>query len=149
MYVVLPQDAHTMQTFLANLTPERFESLQASLKTQEGTIELPRFTIEYDTTLNATLSKLGMAEAFGGRANFDGIHTSPPPLAISEVRHASFLKVDEEGTEAAAVTSIGVKALAMRPGPPPFQMIVDRPFWLGIRDERDGQLLFTGIINTP
>lgn len=149
MYVVLARDAKTMQTFLTGLTPEYFDSLRTALSTRHGTIELPRFTIEYDTTLNTELAKLGMGEAFSDHANFDGIHQSPPQLAVSEVRHASFLKVDEEGTEAAAVTSIGMKALAVAPGPPPFHMVVDRPFWLGIRDEQTGQMLFTGVINAP
>jgi serpin B len=90
-----------------------------------------------------------MGIAFGRAANFDGIHPAPPPLQISEVRHASYLKVDEEGTEAAAVTTVGVVALAIRANVAPFTMIVDRPFFLAIRDEHSGQILFTGTIADP
>ena len=148
MYVVLPQDSSGMQSFLSQLTPDTFTSLVSSLHTQQGTIELPRFTITYDATLNAVLTKLGMGIAFGDHANFDGI-CKTPRIQISEVRHASFLKVDEEGTEAAAATSVGMRAMAARIEPPPFHMVVDHPFFLAIRDERNGQLLFTGTIAKP
>jgi serine protease inhibitor len=148
MYVVLPQDADQMQSFLSQLTPDSFTSLVSSLHTQPGTIELPRFTIDYNATLNAVLTKLGMGIAFGNEANFDGIRKTPR-IQISEVRHASFLKVDEEGTEAAAATSVGMRAMAARIEPAPFHMVVDRPFFVAIRDERNGQVLFTGIISKP
>ncbi len=148
MYVVLPQDSNGMQSFLSQLTPDTFTMLVSSLHSQRGTIELPRFTITYDATLNAVLTKLGMGIAFGNDANFDGIRKTPR-IQISEVRHASFLKVDEEGTEAAAATSVGIRAMAARIEPPPFHMVVDHPFFLAIRDERNGQLLFTGTIAKP
>jgi len=148
MYVVLPQDAARMQSFLQQLTPEVFTNLATSLQTRGGTIELPRFTIKYGATLNTILAKLGMGIAFGSGANFKGINETRP-LAISEVRHASFLSIDEEGTEAAAATSVGIRALAMRVEPPPFHMVVDRPFFVAIRDERNGQILFTGAIAEP
>ncbi len=119
-----------------------------SLQTAHGTIELPRFTIKFGATLNTALRKLGMGIAFGDTADFAGIQKSRR-LEISEVRHASFLRVDEEGTEAAAATSIGIRPLAMRVEPPPFHMIVDRPFFVAIRDERSGQILFTGRIDDP
>jgi len=148
MYVVLPQDASQMKSFLSQLSADTFTTLVSSLRTQQGAIELPRFTMTYDTTLNAILSKLGMGIAFGSNANFDGIRKSPR-MQISEVRHASFLKVDEEGTEAAAATSVGIRAMAARIEPQPFHMVVDHPFFLAIRDERNGQFLFTGTIAKP
>lgn len=109
---------------------------------------MPRFTITWSATLNDILTKLGMGIAFSGSANFDGIHKGQR-LQISEVRHASFLKVDEEGTEAAAATIIGIRPTVARIEPPPFHMIVDRPFFVAIRDERSGQVLFTGVIGDP
>ncbi len=148
MYVVLPQDSSGLQSFLSQLTPDTFTALVSSLHSQRGTIELPRFTITYDATLNSVLTKLGMGIAFGNNANFDGI-CKTPRMQISEVRHASFLKVDEEGTEAAAATSVGMRAMAVRIEPPPFHMVVNHPFFLAIRDERNGQLLFTGTIANP
>jgi serine protease inhibitor len=148
MYVVLPQDSDQMQSFLNQLTSDTFTALVSSLRSQRGTIELPRFTLDYSATLNDVLRKLGMGIAFSDHANFEAIRKSPR-IQISEVRHASFLKVDEEGTEAAAATSVGMRAMAARIEPPPFHMIVDHPFFLAIRDERNGQLLFTGTIAKP
>jgi serpin B len=89
-----------------------------------------------------------MGIAFDAGADFSGIHQPPPRMQISEVRHASFLKVDEEGTEAAAATTTAVLALA-RPTTPPFRMVVDHPFFVAIRDERSGQILFMGVIAEP
>ncbi len=148
MYVVLPHDAAGMGPFLEQLTFGSFSSLISSLRQQKGTIELPRFTMEYSATLNSVLIKLGMGDAFGSSANFRNINKTRP-LQISEVRHASFLKVDEEGTEAAAATSVGIRAAAVMVAPPPFHMVVDHPFFIAIRDERDGQVLFTGFIANP
>jgi serine protease inhibitor len=149
MYVVLPQDADAMRTFLQQLSSDGFSNLMASLHDARGTIELPRFTITYDATLNATLKKLGMGIAFAENADFSGIHRPPPAMRISDVRHASFLKVDEEGTEAAAATSVGIVAAVARPPVPPFHMVVDHPFFVAIRDERSGQILFTGVVSEP
>jgi len=148
MYVVLPQDTHRMHSFLQELTPDVFTKLVSTLHRSTGTIELPRFTIAYGEKLNSALKELGMKIAFSDSANFDGIHKTPPPLQISEVRHASFLKVDEEGTEAAAATSVSFGQTA-RFEPLAFHMVVDRPFFLAIRDERSGQLLFMGMIADP
>ncbi|MBV8116317.1 MAG: serpin family protein [Silvibacterium sp.] len=148
MYVVLPQDETRMRSFLDQLTPGSFTTLTSSLTAQKGTIELPRFTLEYSATLNSILRKLGMGPAFDTGANFQGINKMRP-LQISEVRHASFLRVDEEGTEAAAATGVGIRAAAVRVEPPPFHMVVDHPFFLAIRDERNGQVLFTGMIANP
>ena len=135
MYVVLPQDAARMQSFVEKLTPEAFTELLSSLRTQNGTIELPRFTTKYDATLNTVLKKLGMGIAFSDSANFNDISKAPKQFQISEVRHASFLSVDEEGTEAAAATSVGIRATAMRVEPPPFHMVVDHPFCVAIRED--------------
>ena len=67
---------------------------------------------------------------------------------ISSVLQSTYWKVDEEGSEAAAVTTIGVRAALMRPEQP-FQMIVDRPFFCAIEDRRSGALLFVGAIYDP
>jgi serpin B len=148
MYVVLPENSDRIQSFLDQLTPDTFTNLTMSLQTTHGTIELPRFTIKFGATLNTALKKLGMGIAFGDTADFTGIQKSGR-LQISQVRHASFLRIDEEGTEAAAATSIGIRPLAMRVEPPPFHMIVDRPFFVAIRDEHSGQILFAGRIDEP
>jgi serine protease inhibitor len=149
MYVVLPKDEATMRSFLQRLTAERFSTYVSSLESRSGTIDLPRFTINYRETLNKTLAKLGMRVAFENTADFSGIPRRPAQLGISEIRHASFLKVDEEGTEAAAATTTGIATASVRPVTQPFHMVVDHPFFVAIRDERSGQILFTGVIEQP
>jgi len=149
MYVVLPNDDATMRSFLQGLTAERFSAYISSLESRSGTIELPRFSITYRENLNKTLAKLGMGVAFENSADFSGIRQQPPRLRISEIRHASFLKVDEEGTEAAAATTTGMALASARPAAQPFHMVVDHPFFIAIRDERSGQILFVGVIEEP
>lgn len=149
MYVVLPKDSAALDTLVHGLTPSSFDSMVESLTTQKGTIELPRFQVSYDTKLNRALAKLGMGIAFTRAADFDNMHVPPPPIAIGEVDHVSYLQVNEAGTKAAAVTTIGMRATAIRVEPPPFTMVVDHPFLLAIRDERSKQLLFLGTIANP
>jgi serpin B len=71
---------------------------------------------------------------------------SSSPLYVSEVKHQSFVEVNEQGTEAAAVTT-GVMALAsFQQEPPPFQMIVDRPFLFAISEQQSKCILFIGVV---
>lgn len=149
MYVILPKDEAAMRSFLQGLTAERFSAYISSLQSSPGTIDLPRFSISYRETLNKTLTKLGMGVAFENSADFSGIRPRPAQLRISEIRHASFLKVDEEGTEAAAATTTGMALASARPVTQPFHMVVDHPFFVAIRDERSGQILFMGVIEEP
>ncbi len=147
-YIFLPRDADAMKSFLERLTAERLSKQIESLAGLPGTIELPRFSLNYHTSLNVTLAKLGMGIAFNRQADFSGISQRAAELRINDVEHASFLKVDEEGTEAAAATSTMV-APASIPSIRPFYMVVDHPFFMAIRDDRNGQLLFMGLINEP
>jgi serpin B len=149
MYVVLPSNDASLESFVQSLTPASFDALRNSLRNLKGTIQLPRFQLKFDALLNRTLAKLGMSVAFTSSADFSNIHAVPPRLAISEIHHASFLKVDEEGTQAAAVTTVGIRMTAIRVEPPPFAMVVDRPFVVAIRDEHSGALLFLGTVADP
>jgi serine protease inhibitor len=112
----------------------------------EGTILLPRFKMEYEKELSSQLTQLGMGPAFQDSAEFRGIGRG---LAISEVKHKTYVDVNEEGTEAAAVTSVGVRATAVHVEPPPFYMEVNRPFFFAIRDTQSGEVLFLGVVQNP
>ncbi|MFN0221656.1 serpin family protein [Paenibacillus sp. KR2-11] len=114
----------------------------------EGTIELPRLKLEASYDLIPSLKGLGMREAFGDRADFRGI--SDRSVMISEAAHKTYLRVDEQGTEAAAVTSIGVVKVSAEKGVgDPFHMTVNRPFLLAIQSSETGSLLFLGTIHKP
>jgi len=147
MYVVLPKDRTTLAALVERLTPASFDGLVGSLRTAKGTIGLPRFRMNFSQKINDELIGLGFSRAFSDAADFSDL--SSRRLKIGDVHHASYLNVDEKGTRAAAVTTVGVVALAMRHEPPPFSMIVDRPFLVAIRDESTGQLLFLGTIVSP
>jgi serpin B len=106
--------------------------------------------------LNEPLQILGMTRAFHpDGAQLTGMFSSAPgqPHAgrffISSVLQSTYWKVDEEGSEAAAVTTTGVRAAAGARPEQPFRMIVDRPFFCAIEDRRSGALLFVGAIYDP
>jgi serpin B len=82
----------------------------------------------------------------GDRADFSKMHPIPPNLYISEVKHKTFIEVNEEGTEAAAATSVEVGVTAM---PETFSMIIDRPFFFAIADDMTGTILFMGSVMQP
>ncbi len=112
----------------------------------EGTLLLPRFKMEYEKQLREALTQLGMGVAFQDDADLGGIG---PNLAISEVKHKTYVDVNEEGTEAAAVTSVGVRATSVRVEPRTFYMEVNRPFFFAIRDNQSGEVLFLGVVQKP
>jgi serine protease inhibitor len=145
-YVFLPKDdSGNLKDFYQTLTAENWEKWMSQFRKREGEIRLPRFKMDYEVTLNDALTALGMGEAFSDKANFSGIGKN---LAISTVKHKTFVEVSEEGTEAAAATSVGIVALSA-PAELPFSMIVDRPFFTCIRDNQTGSILFMGSIAAP
>jgi serpin B len=106
-------------------------------------IEIPRFKMEYEVQLKNTLIALGMAEFFGGlKTDFSPMTDSQ--VAVASVKHKTFVEVNEEGTEAAAVTVIELERSTTG-----FEMNVNRPFFCAIRDNTTGTILFMGTIVDP
>jgi serine protease inhibitor len=155
MDILLPTQSTSLDALEADLTPQHWKSWQAHYAPQPGAIELPRFELKADYHLNEALQSLGMRRAFKQDAQLTGLFTSESPQGgsgrffISYVRQSTFWKVDEEGSEAAAVTAAGVRATALARPVEPFRMIVDRPFFCAIEDRRSGALLFIGAIYDP
>jgi serpin B len=145
-YIFLPKQESDLPTFYENLNFDKWEKWISQLRNRDGFIRLPRFKTDYDVTLNDALKALGMSEAFSNQANFSGIGNH---VKISQVKHKTFVEVNEEGTEASAATSVGMVATAFREKPQPFRMIVDRPFFCAIRDHQTGSILFMGVITDP
>jgi serpin B len=155
-YIFLPKQNSNLNAFYQNLNVENWEKWMTQFSKQKGFIRLPRFKTHYEVKLDDALKTLGMEEAFSENANFSGMgkgnnfDISEVKHKISEVKHKTFLEVNEEGTEAAAVTSVQIESIMMaRPIQPPFQMIVDRPFFCAIRDNQTGSVLFMGSIIDP
>ncbi|HCF29099.1 MAG TPA: proteinase inhibitor I4 serpin, partial [Cyanobacteria bacterium UBA11049] len=105
LYVFLPSDRSSLTAFYQALNADNWEKWIAQFRNRQGSIRLPRFKINYDLTLNEALKALGMGVAFEPKADFSGIGDN---LALSEVKHKTFVEVNEEGTEAAAATSVGI-----------------------------------------
>src|SRR5665213_3273982 len=114
---------------------------------RKGTVELPRFKLKNSYNLNDALKTLGMPLAFTRQADFRGISTKG--LYIGWVKQKTFVEVNEQGTEAAAVTGIGMEAMAVHREPPPFRMVVDRPFMVALLEKKTGLILFLGAIVDP
>ncbi len=146
MLIFLPDEDSSLATFCGNLNAGTWESWVSRLSKQKGTISLPRFRVEYEAGLKDALTALGMGIAFTDRADFRNL--CDDPALISEVKHKTFVEVNEEGTEAAAATSVEF-ALTAAPTGRPFRMVVDRPFFCAIRDNETGTVLFMGAIVAP
>jgi serpin B len=152
MYVFLPDPGSNPAKLVSIMTGDKWERVtRPGFEHRDGTVVLPKFKLEYGVDLNQPLMAMGMKIAFNdrpGMADFSGI--SNRPLYISAVRQQTFVEVNEEGTEAAAVTGMSIPAGGIEMNPPPsFQMIMDRPFLFLIADEQTGTILFTGIIFEP
>ena len=117
-----------------------------SVDMRESTIELPKFELEYEIEYSSILKAMGMEIAFTPHtADLSGLsEQGQNNLYLDEVIHKVFIRVDEEGTEAAAVTSVGVMPTSMPP-----QMIVDRPFVFIIHERESGANLFMGKVKNP
>ncbi len=145
MYVLLPSKG--LGNLVSNLTTETWPRWIKHFASRKGTLELPRFKLENEYDLKPPLLAMGMRLAFSDHADFSRL--SDEPLYIDWIRQKTYVDVNEEGTEAAAVTGIGFRAMVVMREPPPFRMIVDRPFLIVIRDNQTGAILFIGAIMDP
>jgi serpin B len=149
MYLFLPDKGSRLEAFQKGLTAERWNQWMSRFREKEGRIVLPRFRLEYQADLKASLGALGLGVAFDRqRADFDDL--SPVrPLFIGEVTHKTFVEVNEEGTEAAAATAVATAAEGVPIRERPFYMVMDRPFFCAIRDNATGMVWFMGSIVEP
>ena len=141
MYIFLPTTNSNLNEFLEGLNTEKWIRWLSQFQNRKLKVMLPRFKLEYEATLNDTLEALGMEIAFGGGADFSGM--GPTGLFISEVRHKTFVEVNEQGTEAAAATAVIVEESEG----PVFQ--VNRPFFFVIHDIKTNTILFMGTVTEP
>jgi serine protease inhibitor len=156
MEVLLPAKSASLDALEVQLTPERWKDWQGLYTQRSGTIELPRFELRSNYRLNGPLQSLGIRRAFDPNgADLAGMlsstqgEPSTSRWSVSAVLQSTYWRVDEEGSEAAAVTTTEIRTTAVARPVEPFQMIVDRPFFCAIRDQRSGALLFVGAIHDP
>jgi serpin B len=146
MYIFLPKKNSNLDKFLKNLTSQNWQEWGNNFSKQEGFISIPKFKLEYEITLNDTLKSIGMTDIFSNYANFKKMTTEE--VFVNEVKHKTFIDVNEEGTEAAAVTSVGIRTTSVQINEP-FTMIVDRPFFYAICDNKTDTILFMGKVLNP
>jgi serine protease inhibitor len=153
MYVFLPRKMAGLPDFLRSLDETRWTPWMSRFDENMGEIALPKFETTYSKQLNDTLKAMGMRLAFDDtKADFSRISlhpTSATPLFIRDVEHKTWMKVDEEGTEAGAATSIVMELKSESATPHPFVMIVDHPFFFAITEQESGALLFAGVVMDP
>lgn len=147
MTVFLPREAENLDDFISNIDQIKLHSYLNNMNTSPVLLELPKFKLEYELNMKQVLENLGMGVAFiPGQADFsrivDGI-----PLVINKVLHKTFVQVDEEGTEAAAVTVVEIGYTSAGPGG--MVMRVDSPFVFLLRERQSGTILFIGKILNP
>jgi serpin B len=146
--VYLPKENRNLKAMLSQLNQNNWTTWVKNFRRREGLLKLPRFKTAYEIDLDQSLKVLGMASAFNAsQANFSQM-TSHSVL-VDSVKHKTFIDVNEEGTEASAVTSIGIRTTSAMPTNPPFQMIVNRSFFYTIRNEKTGTILFMGTMINP
>ena len=142
MEVVLPDEDVALDELLAELDLAMWQETVAQLEpSTPSQLALPRFELEWDAELNDALQELGIVSAFGGG---DFTPMSPANPWLDTVVQKTYIRVDEEGTEAAAVTG-GV--MTESAGPPP--LLVDRPFAFTVSDSQTGTILFLGTVHDP
>lgn len=153
MTVYLPNEKEDINTFVNDLSMDTLNSWESSFSNMEGLLRLPRFKTEYSVELIESLENLGIKLAFNKElADFGNmIEIKDQNVYIGEVKHKTYIDVTEEGTEAAAVTSVGMMETTAMPTEPEerFSMIVDRPFLFKIDDEKYNETLFIGVIIDP
>lgn len=144
MTIVMPGGENKVQDILPELNPTNLNTWLAGAKKTTWDLYMPKFKLEYEKKLNDMLTKLGMGVAFTSKANFSHMLEELGNLAISEVKHKTFVEVNEEGTEAAAVTSTGIMVTSLPPS-----VRIDRPFVFMIREKSSGAILFIGKLMQP
>lgn len=148
MKVILPKEQTDMDDFIQNMTIENWKKWKNEFSLKEGTVLLPKFQLKYEVDLNNSLQQLGMKNAFERNANFSKLIKEEVPLWIDKVKQVAYIDVNEEGTEAAAVTSIAIETTAFMEDET-FYMEVNRPFFIAIVDEKKDLILFMGLIENP
>ncbi|KAM6168000.1 uncharacterized protein O8D03_008265 [Erethizon dorsatum] len=148
MFVLLPDEVDGLQKLEDNLTGEKlmeWTSLQNMAKLKVH-LHLPRFKVEESYDLNTVLTDMGMVKAFSAKdADFSGMSRNGG-LVVSQVKHKSFVEVNEEGTEAAAATGV---EMGFTSSPVYEDFHCDHPFLFFIKQNENNSILFFGRVSSP
>lgn len=148
MTVLVPDEGRALSELINALDAAQWQSWSQQFVRREGDVFLPRFRLRYRAGLNEALVALGIERAFAPeRADFRNM--ADEPLFINAVRHEAFLEVNEQGSEAAAATTVEMGITAFMPETERFVLRADRPFLVVIEDRRVNVPLFLGAVFDP
>ncbi len=146
MTILLPEEGKSLNDLVENMTDQNWKTWTESFyEKKDYSIYIPKFKFEYKKKLNDALISLGLGNAFSGTADFTKINPQGN-LSISEVMHKTFIEVNEEGTEAAAVTSVTIRLTSIGPSD---EFRADHPFIFVIREQSTGAIMFMGKVIEP
>lgn len=145
MDVIVPDGQNGIKTVLPAINETSFNGWLEQMVTTKTDLSFPRFKFGYQTKLNNILANMGMGIAFTDNADFSNI--SDMDLLITEVIHKAFIETNEEGTEAAAVTIIGIGTTSEPVTP--FTLNIDHSFIYIIRETTTNSILFMGKVADP
>jgi serpin B len=141
---LLPKEGVDLPSVIGNLDASVWSDCLSKLSPRTVQLGIPRVKLAYEANLIPALKELGMQTMFTEAADLTGIHPTIP-LVVSMVKQKTALEINEEGSEAAAVTVVGIDGTA-GPPLPPVSFVLDRPFLLFIKEKSTGAVLFEGII---
>lgn len=148
MYLFLPHQENPVQDIVDKLDTDKWAEWMDSFSEPVNVdLKIPRFKYEYEIKLNDVLTDMGMGIAFTEAADFTGINRGGQ-LYIDYVKHKTFVEVNEEGTEAAAVTIVSIEYTSTS-GPQKIPFYVNRPFLYAITEKDTGVILFIGTVKNP
>lgn len=150
MFIMLPSAQKTTADIAAELNNDNWDTWINSLQTEKVVVKLPKFKFGFFRLLNDDLTGMGMGNPFDpDNADFSRINPDGD-LFISRVLHKTYIDVNEEGTEAAAVTAVEMSETSAGPPVPVIRyFIADHPFLFAIRENSSGTILFMGKVGKP
>ena len=144
--LLLPNENSSIKTLMNDFTSEKWNALQNALQTRNITIQIPKFKLEQEFKLENSMQKMGIIRAFNDKtAELKKINETAK-LYVDFIQQNTYLAVDEEGTEAAAVTTIGIGVTS---APQELSFICNRPFGIIISEKTSNTILFMGRIMNP
>lgn len=150
MVVMLPIERKNSHDIIDQLSSENWENWNKTFKKEEHiVVTMPRFKFAFESELKSALKKMGMSQAFDPLASdLSGI-SDDADLYISSVLHKSYIDVNENGTEAAAVTAVIIGTTSIGVGEQKIYFTVDKPFVFAITEKDTGAILFIGEVQNP
>jgi serpin B len=145
LFVLLPKQRDGLKELEQQLTGDRLREVLAHLQTRKVQVQLPKFSVRSQQNLNQPLSRMGLQALFSRDADLSRL--SDQKLEVSQAIHEAYIKVDEDGTEAAAATGVAINTEAVVVPREPTPFVADHPFLYTIVHNPTGAIVFIGKVN--